>query len=84
MMIFPNIDMEKTGLNIKKLMKKNGYTPAALQQTLSLATVQAVYKWLQGATLPNIDNLVVLAWLFHVRIEDILVCTVPAVSRSAA
>ncbi len=84
MMIFPNIDMEKTGLNLKKLMQKNGYTHATLQQTLGLATVQAVYKWTQGTTLPSIDNLIVLAWLFHVRIEDILICTVPAVTHSAA
>jgi transcriptional regulator with XRE-family HTH domain len=84
MMTFPYIDMTATGANLKSLLKKNGYTPASLQKTLGLGTVQAVYKWMQGVTLPSTDNLMALAWLFNVRIEDLLVCTVPGAQHVAA
>lgn len=78
MSIFPVINMEATGENIRTLRVKNGYSVRGLQKELGLATAQAVYKWQQGATLPDISNLVALAHLFHVRIEDILVCSLPA------
>ncbi len=84
MMIFPNIDMEATGKNIRRLRKQHGYSVRDLQQVLSLGTPQAVYKWQHGTTLPSIDNLVVLSWLFGVAIEDIIVCTEPAVLPAAA
>jgi hypothetical protein len=34
---------------------------------------QAVYKWLNGKSLPNVDNLVILSRVLHTSIEDILV-----------
>ncbi len=78
MTIFPVVNMEATGANIKRLRVKNGYSVRGLQKALGLATAQAVYKWQQGVTLPDISNLVALAQLFHVRIEEILVCSTPA------
>jgi transcriptional regulator with XRE-family HTH domain len=42
------------------------------------ATPQAIYKWQQGAALPTLDNLVVLAAVLQVRMDDILVITDPA------
>ena len=33
----------------------------------------AVFKWMKGTSLPTVDNLVILADLFGVTIEDILV-----------
>ena len=44
-----------------------------LQEILGLATPQAIYKWQQGRGLPAVDNLVVLATVFHVTVDDILV-----------
>lgn len=69
----PNIDMIGTGQNIIRLREKNNLSVKDLQDIFGFATPQAIYKWQQGATLPSIDNLVVLAKVFHVRIEDILV-----------
>jgi hypothetical protein len=34
---------------------------------------QAIYKWQNGTALPTVDNLLVLAALFCVRIDDILI-----------
>lgn len=69
----PTINMIKTGEKITELRKKSGLSVRQLQEIFGFATPQAIYKWQQGVTLPAIDNLVVLATLFNVRVEDILV-----------
>ena len=69
----PNIDMIATGQNIIRLREKNHLSVKELQDIFGFATPQAIYKWQQGATLPSIDNLLVLAKVFHVQIEEILV-----------
>lgn len=69
----PTINMIKTGEQITELRKKSGLSVRQLQEIFGFATPQAIYKWQKGVTLPTIDNLVVLATLFNVRVEDILV-----------
>jgi len=69
----PTINMVKTGKNIVKLRKKNGMTVKELQDIFGFTTPQAIYKWQQGLALPSIDNLVVLANVFQVHIDEILV-----------
>ena len=70
---FPTIDMVKTGQNITKLRQQNGFSVKDLQEVFGFATPQAIYKWQHGTAMPTIDNLVVLAALFHVHMDDILV-----------
>ena len=67
------IDMIKTGQNISRLRKQAGLSVKDLQDIFGFATPQAIYKWQQGAALPTIDNLVVLAAVLQVRLDDILV-----------
>ena len=69
----PTINMVKTGENILKLRMKHGLSMKDLQDIFGFATPQAIYKWQQGATIPTVDNLVVLAAVFHVHVDDILV-----------
>lgn len=69
----PNIDMVKTGQNIIRLRETNNMSVKDLQDIFGFTTPQAIYKWQQGATLPSIDNLVMLAKVFKVHIEDIIV-----------
>ncbi len=69
----PTIDMVRTGRNIMRLRKESGLSVNQLQRILGFATSQAIYKWQQGKTLPSLDNLVALAAVFGVRIDDILV-----------
>ena len=73
MATFPTIDMEKTGLNIVRLRKEAGLTVKDLQQIFGFGTPQAIYKWQRGIALPTIDNLVVLAAAFNVKVDDILI-----------
>ena len=73
MVNLPIIDMTGTGQNINRLRKQAGLSVKELQNIFGFATPQAIYKWQQGAALPSIDNLVVLAAVFQVGIDDILV-----------
>ena len=73
----PVIDMVRTGQNIGRLRKQAGLSVRNLQDIFGFATPQAIYKWQQGAALPTLDNLVVLAAVLQVRMDDILVITDP-------
>ena len=73
MVNLPTIDMIKTGENINVLRKQAGLSVRDLQDIFGFATPQAIYKWQQGVALPTIDNLVVLAAVLQVRLDDILV-----------
>ncbi len=75
-MTLPTIDLAQTGANIVSLRKAAGLTVHDLQMVFGFNSPQAIYKWQNGAALPTVDNLLVLAALFHVRIDDILVTTV--------
>lgn len=82
-MAIPTIDMVRTGQNINRLRKKAGISVKDLQDVFGFATPQAIYKWQHGTALPTIDNLVVLAVVLDVRIDDILVMTDAQISLSA-
>lgn len=71
----PVIDMVRTGQNIGRLRKQAGLSVKDLEDVFGFATPQAIYKWQQGTALPPMDNLVVLAAVLQVRMDDILVIT---------
>ncbi len=72
----PTIDMVATGKNIARLREDAGLTVKDLADIFGFATPQAVYKWQPGAAMPTIDNLVVLAAVFGVPMDDIVVIDV--------
>ena len=72
----PVIDLSQTGANIMNLRKAAGLSVQDLQVVFGVYSPQANYKWQNGTALPTVDNLIVLAALLHVRIDDILVTTV--------
>ncbi len=72
-MDLPTIDMIRTGKNINRLRKQANLSVKDLQNIFGFATPQAIYKWQQGVALPSIDNLVVLAAVLQVSLDDILV-----------
>ena len=73
MFTMPAIDMIATGRNIMRLRKAAGLTVKDLQDIFGFTTPQAIYKWQHGAALPTIDNLVVLAAVFEVSLDEIIV-----------
>jgi transcriptional regulator with XRE-family HTH domain len=69
----PVIDLTATGINITRLRISAGMTVKDLQDIFGFSTPQAIYKWQRGAALPTVDNLVVLAALFGVTVDEILI-----------
>ena len=73
MKTWPVIDMTATGINIVRMRQNAGLTVKDLQDIFGFSTPQAIYKWQRGTAMPTVDNLVVLAAVFGVTIDDILV-----------
>ena len=82
-MAIPTIDMIRTGQNINTLRKLAGISVKDLQEVFGFATPQAIYKWQHGTALPTIDNLVVLAAVLGVRIDEILVMSDTQITMTA-
>lgn len=68
----PVVNMIRTGENIRNLRTQRGLSVRDLQECFGFATPQAIYKWQQGVALPTVDNLVVLASIFEVSVDQIL------------
>lgn len=69
----PVIDMVGTGQKILELRKAAGLSVSDLQKLFGFGTPQAIYKWQHGVAMPTIDNLVALAIVFGVTVDDIIV-----------
>lgn len=67
--MYPTIDKVKTGKYIRKLLKEKGITVKQVQKYLGLSCVQSVYHWLDGTTLPTLDNLYALSCLLGVSMD---------------
>ncbi len=72
-MTIPTIDLAQTGANIAKLRIAAGLSVHDLQMVFGFNSPQAIYKWQNGMALPTVDNLIVLAAVFRVRLDDILI-----------
>ena len=67
------IDMIATGKKIQTLKEKAGITVKEMQNAFGFASPYPIYKWQNGQNLPTLDNLVILAGLFGVKMDDIVV-----------
>ncbi len=74
---WPVIDMTATGRNIVRLRKQAGLTVRDLQDIFGFSNPQAIYKWQRGQAMPTIDNMVVLAAVLGVGLDDIVIVTDP-------
>lgn len=84
MFIMPNIDMPETGKRITELRMNAGMTVKDLQDIFGFTTPNAIYKWQHGTALPTLDNLVILAAVFDVAIDDIVVLDTDIVVQISA
>lgn len=71
----PVIDMTATGQNIKAMIKAKGFKIADVQARCGFNTPQAIFKWLRGDAVPTIDNMIIIADMFGVTIDQIIVVT---------
>ena len=66
------MDKKKTGINLRLMMDERGFTVKDVQQYLGLGSVQSVYHWLNGLSLPTVDNLYALSYWFQVPVDDLI------------
>lgn len=78
MIAMPTINMTATGMNITRLRKNARLSVRDLADIFGFATPQAVYKWQNGVAMPTLDNLVVLAAIFNVTMDQIIVVDIDA------
>lgn len=65
--------MEKTGENIKRMVREKGLTVHELSIRLGDVSEQAIYKWFRGDNLPSIDNLHRLKQILELETMDELI-----------
>ena len=67
------IDAVATGANIRAMVKAKGMKIADMADIFGFNTPQAIFKWFRGDAMPTIDNMVIMADAFGVKIDDIIV-----------
>lgn len=72
---YPIIDAEATSLQLKALREQRNISVRELQGLFSFEYPQAIYNWENPKvkTLPCLDNLVVLARLYKVPLDELVV-----------
>ena len=71
-MKIPVIDLPRTGAKIDLLRKKANLSVKDIQEVFGFENPQTIYTWIHGRNLPTIDNLIILAEIFGVTVDDIL------------
>ena len=69
----PVIDTIATGLNIKRLRINAGLSVRDLQAVFGFNSPQTIYRWQDGTAMPSLDNLIILAAVFAVTIDEIII-----------
>ncbi len=66
------LNKQKIGLNLYKLIDESPFTYEYVADFLELRSPRVIYEWTKGSKMPTVENLMNLAQLFQVHIEDIL------------
>ena len=72
MMTYPMINTAATGQNINRMRIEAGMTVRDMQQVFGVTTPPAIYTWIHGTAMPTIDNMVILAAMFDVTVDEII------------
>ena len=62
-----------TGVNLRRLMDERNLSVKDVQEHLGLDSVQSIYHWLNGISLPSLPNAYALSELLAVPVDDIIV-----------
>lgn len=71
--MYPLINKRETGIKLRRIMDQRDISAKDVQEYLGLGCVQSIYRWLNGQSMPTIDNLYALSELFQVTIDE-MVC----------
>lgn len=69
---FPRLDRRRTGGQIRTYMQLRGLSVEDVRKHLMLESPQSVYHWLEGKSLPSVDNLYALGLLLQVPVDCLL------------
>ena len=72
-MEYPVVDPVATGRNIRRLRVLKRLKVEDVARFMGFESVQAVYKWQRGESLPTVDNLVALSVLLGTAMDDIII-----------
>jgi hypothetical protein len=64
--MFPTINKKETGVNLRRIMDMRGVKPKDIQEYLGFGCVQSVYRWLDGVSMPTVDNLYAISKMLQV------------------
>ena len=70
---YTQIDIVLTGRKIHSVLLENGCKVRQLQEILKLSCPQPIYRWINGKTLPTVDNLYMMHMVFGMHMEDMIV-----------
>lgn len=70
---FRRINIIATGKNINELRIAAGLSIKDIQEIFGFNTPRAIYKWVNGICMPTVDNLVILAAILKVTIDEIVI-----------
>lgn len=74
-MTIPVIDIEKTSVNLRQFRESRKIKISQLQTLFNMTNPQSIYNWEnpEMKNLPRIDNLVILAKFYDVKIDDLII-----------
>lgn len=70
--MFPTINKKETGVNLRRIMDIRGVKPKDIQEYLGLGCVQSIYRWLDGVSMPTVDNLYAISKMLQVPMDSIV------------
>ena len=70
--MLPTINKKETGVNLRRIMDMRGVKPKDIQEYLGFGCVQSVYRWLDGVSMPTVDNLYAISKMLQVPMDSIV------------
>ncbi len=67
------IDMKKTGKKLKQLCLERGVTAKMIKSKLYIGSLQSVYAWFSGKTLPSLDHMYLLGRVLGTAMDEMVV-----------
>lgn len=70
-----SINKSETAKKLKQLREENNYSIRDIQNYLNIQSSQSIYNWEtnDSNSLPSIEHAILLANLYHVHIDDLIV-----------
>lgn len=66
----PSVNAKRFGENLKKAMEKKNITADQLRRRIPVGSVQTVYKWMEGKSIPDHDTMCALIKILGVDYTD--------------